>query len=621
MAFSSEVKQLDSGGRLGGDCYELRWQDTVGGGIPCYMARNFGVKSASLIDLRGDWRASDVSGHARAGWGMLRNTAGKGIAVLVTGDAGVWKLQIGTADTWAQPGSFVKTVSGITTIDAGEWYTIHIKCEVTEDKAVTVTAEILTIDDPEDVVTLAEATCTLNVERDDFCGFYGADEQTGGTQTARYDGPTVSASGSIAEVVETTATAYVVTFNNDLGQEGPPSLPSKTKLRSDGAEATVTMPTTAPAEYGIVSKNLYRAVTGATGTVFVLVAAEIALATATYVDALDDAEIANNDILESDEWDLPPDDLEGIIALPNGIMAGFRRNQLCLSEANRPHAWPVRYRKPVDTDIVAIANIDNTIVIGTKSFVYTATGNTPGSYSMSKPGEPQACVSKRGMVYLTDVGVVFPSPDGFMVCAGSAGQVSNLTSSMFTKRQWQALHPESIICAVHDGVLFFWCDGPNPDSGYALDIQKDGFGLIRLSHHASAVHVDPLTDALYLVLDANSEPTDVLLPEPGTAPTVNGKKIYEFDAGSGSLVFRWRGKLNLMPYPVTFEIAQVRAPSYANIVLRVYGDGALIHERVLTNIREFVLPAFDTYDTVELELIGTTTVRTVQVAEDVQELA
>ena len=91
------------------------------------------------------------------------------------------------------------------------------------------------------------------------------------------------------------------------------------------------------------------------------------MATATYEDTLTDAQRrgAGEHGLGS-----AADDLEGILALPNGIMVGFRRNQLCLSAQNRPHAWPPLYRLNTDTDIVGIANVDTTVVIGTKSFVY-----------------------------------------------------------------------------------------------------------------------------------------------------------------------------------------------------------------------------------------------------------
>ena len=377
----------------------------------------------------------------------------------------------------------------------------------------TVTAEVL---DSTGTTVLGTVTATDTFVDGPNCGFVTGISDDGTPQyVTRYSGFTVNATGSTGYVPVPIAVSYVYTFVNDLGWESAPSPASDTVTRPDGVSVVVTMATTYPEDsaYAVTTKNLYRAVTGATGTVFKLVASGIPLATATYNDVLDDSELGK-DVLLSDDWDLPNPDMEGIIALPNGIMAGFFKNQLCLSAQGAPWAWPVAFRLPTDTDIVAIANIDNTIVIGTKSFVYTATGNSPDSFSMSKPGEAQSCASKRSMTYVDGFGVVFSSPDGFQVCAGSAGNVRNATSSIFNKRQWQALDPTSILSAVHDGVLHFFYDAGATQGGYALDTSSDGFGLIQLSYHATAAHVDPVTDTLYLSLSEINEPTDAALPSP-----------------------------------------------------------------------------------------------------------
>ena len=159
-------------------------------------------------------------------------------------------------------------------------------------------------------------------------------------------------------------------------------------------------------------------------------------------------------------------------------------------------------------------------------------------------------------------------------------------------------------------------------AGFALDMKPNGFGLIPLSYHAKGVYVDPLTDNLYLALDAVDEPDDVYLPEPSTAPTPNGSTIYQFDSidGDGRLVYRWRGKLNLLPRPAAFQYARVRAEDYDNLVLRLYGDGVLIFDRVVTSGTEFTLPTLDEYNSAEIELIGTSRVRTVVIGESVEEL-
>ena len=52
-----------------------------------------------------------------------------------------------------------------------------------------------------------------------------------------------------------------------------------------------------------------------------------------------------------------PEGAEGLIALPNGMCAAFVGKTLCLSVANRPHAWPESYQKYTDAPIVALAAV------------------------------------------------------------------------------------------------------------------------------------------------------------------------------------------------------------------------------------------------------------------------
>jgi hypothetical protein len=304
-------------------------------------------------------------------------------------------------------------------------------------------------------------------------------------------------------------------------------------------------------------------------------------------------------------------------------LAGFSKNQLCLSAQNYPHAWPVEYRLNVDTDIVAIGVIDTTVVIGTQNFIYLAIGTDPAAYSMTKLEVPQACVAKRSLAYLIGIGVVFASPDGLIAVAGN-GNVRNLTSGVFTREQWQALAPETILGVAHEDVYHFWYDlgASSTRGGFALDMKADGFGLIPLSYFATAAFSDPLTDQLYLVLTEDDEPSDVYLPLPSTAPTnTNGLNIFQFNSpdGDGRMVYRWRGKLNLLAHPAAFGFCQVRADDFDNLVLRLYADSTLLSEDVITGETPFTLPLVDGYTTFEIELLGTSRVRTVQVAEDISE--
>ena len=213
-------------------------------------------------------------------------------------------------------------------------------------------------------------------------------------------------------------------------------------------------------------------------------------------------------------------------------MVGFSKNQLCLSAQNRPHAWPVAYRLTTDTDIVAISNVDNTVVIGTEAYPYMATGTDPATYSMSKLEVQQACVAKRSIATITGLGVVFASPDGLIAVQGP-GQVRNLTENIFTRRQWQDLGPENIRAVVHDDIYFFWTgDGSSgADTGYALDMKPTGFGLIRLNVYANAMYADPLTDKLYLSqVDAPPPPADWLVYSVGSDSTPCALSFNNYEA-------------------------------------------------------------------------------------------
>lgn len=800
--------------------YEARYDENRSVGTDSYAFRNFDVAGSSLLTVTVDIRFDADTSHMIAGLIVGADGSGSGVGVLYADGS----LQIRGTTIWShQFGVTLNAIAAMTPLSPATNYKLRATVSLNTGGTKTVVAEVL---DSAGTTVLGTVTATDTFVDGPNCGFVTGISDDGTPQYAtRYSGFTVNATGSTGYSPVPIAVSYVYTFVNDLGWESAPSPASDTVTRPDGVSVVVTMATTYPEDsaYAVTTKNLYRAVTGATGTVFKLVASGIPLATATYNDVLDDSELGK-DVLLSDDWDLPNPDMEGIIALPNGIMAGFFKNQLCLSAQGAPWAWPVSFRLTTDTDIVAIANIDNTIVIGTKSFVYTATGNSPDSFSMSKPGEPQACASKRSMTYVDGFGVVFASPDGFQVCAGSAGNVRNATSSIFTKRQWQALDPTSIVSAVHDGVLHwfydsrafsrveddvFWLsssqydaaswvlsesdyvalktwpgggspatirgnvnkssgkryfefeltaasafefevqrevglsqivesgpgtitvgiayrvttgqiklnggtvgtgpavtvgsviqfavdldagrawigidgtwisgnpaagsspsitgitaqtyrhamvtDGPltigarlrgnstrflfpaptgfvawgdtgvsiplgGEAAGYVLDTAADGFGLVKLGHHASAVHVDPIDDALYLVLDEMAEPTDPSLPVlPTFTPSDN--TVYEFDADEAAdLTYRWKGRLNLMPHPSTMHFAKVEAGDFANILARVRRDGAQIDERAIANANSYRIEGKQPGNAYELELLGTSTVRTMQAAQTVEEL-
>lgn len=153
-------------------------------------------------------------------------------------------------------------------------------------------------------------------------------------------------------------------------------------------------------------------------------------------------------------------------------------------------------------------------------------------------------------------------------------------------------------------------------AGYALDTRANGFGLIRLPYYAQAVFCDPEFDSLHLVLLENDEPTHEDLPLASTAPAPDGVTIYEFDADPADrMVYRWRGKLNLMPRPVALRVSRVFCETYDNVVVNFYANGTLLKSKLLDSSRTFKLPAKKDYETYEIEFVGSSTVRLIEAGE------
>lgn len=619
-----------------GDTQSLTTQDNVLGnpapsfqtiaqnndGAPAAITRNFGTAGASLIQLSYDVRPIDGGGGGGVASGFLLacGTNGDGVRIVLGGIIGeepVIQIHTGAAlsDGW---GSLLTSAVGpLGAYVFGVWYTITATLVNNADGTQTVTATLF-----QGSVQLATCTTTNTFTVGNIFGPINAKGDD--AETNNYDNILVRASGSNGAVITNVATSYVYTFVNDLGEESAPSLPSATVLRPDGVSVTVTTATQEPtgvsSEYGITTKRIYRAATGSSATAFRFVA-EIPLAQENYIDVLSDSQLG--EVLQSDNWALPPDDLEGILALPNGVMVGFRRNQLCFSAQNHPHAWPVEYRLNTDTFIVGIGNIDTTVVIGTKSFVYVASGNDPANYSMSKFEVPHAASSKLSFAYITGLGVVFSGPAGLMVVSGP-NNVRNLTQEVFTLRQWEALDPTSIVSVAHNDVYFMFWEAGSQRGCYAVDLRPNGgFGIVQMAFHASAAYVDPIEDVMYLVLDSDSEPEDDALPIQSVLPSsVDGKTIYEFEGDPSTyMTYLWRTKLWLEPYPSWQSIAQLRAKTYDNTVVRFYGDGVMLDEITVDGEVEFTTtPPDKAYTRFEMEITGTDNVQLLQTADDVTEL-
>jgi hypothetical protein len=220
--------------------------------------------------------------------------------------------------------------------------------------------------------------------------------------------------------------AYIYTLVNFYGEESAPSEAEMISLTDFNSVLLKIIFQNQPRYREQVSAKIYRSIAGTQGTVTYNFVGWMTLKTGVY-DALGNIDnshahepeggpgyvstnpnefyihdrVLGSELQEecpSFGWTLPPEDLNQIIALPNGVLAAWRKNELYLSEPYRPHAWPVEYVIQFPYDIVGHIGHGGSIVVTTKAYPFMVHGIHPESMTATKLPILQAGVSKRGMV-------------------------------------------------------------------------------------------------------------------------------------------------------------------------------------------------------------------------------
>lgn len=337
--------------------------------------------------------------------------------------------------------------------------------------------------------------------------------------------------------------AYVYTFVSAFGEEGPPSDPTLETGAVPSTWAITGMDTTVPdaANRNITRKRIYRTVPGENATTFFFVA-EIPLATASYNDTDTDDTVASNSLLESTNFFEPPADLDGLVAMPNGYLVGWKGRRLVFSEPYRPHAWPPEYELSTEFPIVGAIVWGSTLVIGTQSKPYFGQGVNPAAFTLEKMDAVEPCLSKRGMV-ATVAGAYYPSING-LVLANSGG-VSVVTQDILTKEEWARYRPAELYgsqlglqyIAFYDtsnGIVF------NPTEPTSKFIEIGGFRDVQ------GVETDPYTGNVLLLAQ---------------------DRAWQWDPEEVERLFwRWQSKIFQTPKPVNFGAMRIQFDGAVNDV-------------------------------------------------------
>lgn len=362
--------------------------------------------------------------------------------------------------------------------------------------------------------------------------------------------------------------AYTYTYVSAYGEEGPPSNPSSVTTVDPNAAVSVGNLSIPPGgAYNIASKRIYRTSTVGSTAEYQFVT-EVPAAITAYTDTKTQAELG--EVLPSSDWVAPPAGLRGLKMMANGVAVGFVANTVHLCEPNLPHAWPHKY--PVDYQIVGLAPFRQSVAVLTTGHPFLLSGADPGAMTAERLEFPHACLSKASIVETGD-GCLYAGADG--VVSIGAGGMKVVSDQLFSREQWQALNPASMLAFFHDSRYHvFYQDVNNVRGMLIFDFSGQG-ALLTTSDISSASPVvsgysDARTDTLYLA---------------------QGGKIVRYNAGLTSLTSRWATGVYRLIKPISFSFGLIRAKSYP-VTLRIRVDNRPTDiTRVVNSSAAFRLPS------------------------------
>lgn len=290
---------------------------------------------------------------------------------------------------------------------------------------------------------------------------------------------------------------YTYTHVTSLGEESEPAPVSDGLLWSEGIPVTLRGFGATPPNRRITKQRIYRSQTSTTGNTQFFFIAERDIGQGDFIDG----DLPIVEPLGSTDFNTPPDGLQGITTLANGMLAAFDGKRLYFCEPFYPHAWPEKYVLTTDYDIVALGSFGSSIAIMTTGMPYIASGTAPENMVMEKIEVNLPCISARGVVDL-GYAVAYPSHTG-LVSISSNG-ASLVTSSILTRDQWLQMNPYSFVAGQYAGrwmASYAYTDvaGSEKRGIIIIDLTGENAFLIRNTDHADAMHYDITTGALYIL--------------------------------------------------------------------------------------------------------------------------
>lgn len=331
---------------------------------------------------------------------------------------------------------------------------------------------------------------------------------------------------------------FAYTWVTQFDEESEPSDISDGVLWSPGLTINLTGFSAPPDGRAINRMRIYRSQTSALGDTTLYFIAERPASSADFL--YDETTYPMNEVIPSTDWNAPPDNLQGIVALPNGFMAAFDGKKVYFCERYRPHAWPEKYVMTVDYPVVGLGVFGSAVAVLTTGMPYVMQGTSPDSMTSQRLEVNLPCLNASSIVDL-GYSVAYASTQGLVTISQGGAMVAS--ASLLTMDQWRSMQPESFIAGQYSGRYIASYDYTDPDGlqqrGMVIfDLSGEQPFLVRASDDADAMYFELGTGRLFLLR--------------------NDRDVYEWDAISEPYGEQfWKSKRFVLPTYTNFGCIMV----------------------------------------------------------------
>ena len=337
---------------------------------------------------------------------------------------------------------------------------------------------------------------------------------------------------------------YAYTNVTQFGEESQPSPISNEVNWFPGQTVTLSAFSTDMGNNRTATRQrIYRAQSTTTGMYLFLIEER----DATEDDFVDTVPLENiNEPMPTTSYTPPPDELVGVISMPNGMMAGFVGKDVYFCEPYVLHAWPARYSMTVDYEVVGLAAYGNTLVVMTTGHPYLMSGTHPQNMNSEKLELNLPCINARGIQDL-GYGVIYPSHDGLV--AVQNGSASVISEQLLARTDWEAFRPDSMVSGQFNGRYFSSYD--YVENNYVDDdlVRKTGSLIFDVSGgQGFMIRTDVAAQAFFYDMVA------------GKLFYLTGRNVFEWDApGMPNAMQYYCSKEFVLPRPTNFGAILIEA--------------------------------------------------------------